>query len=265
MGASLELSDVRVIRNGRTILALDALSILSGQFVNIIGTNGSGKTTLLNVMCGLIKPCGGKVALGQTSLWSLTPWERTRLRKQIGYIPQAAEYNTQLPFTVYEVVAMGRTCVKPLISRLDRNDMDLVNIWIERVGLSDRKHQTFRSLSGGEQQKTLIARAMVQNPEILMLDEPTSNLDFHWKHRISTLVQSLHDQLNLTVIMISHEIASLQLYADRTILLNCGRIAADGETRQILTSQTIQDIYQCRIEIAESHDQPYLIHREAGV
>lgn len=250
-GASLQISDIQVIRSGKKILDIDNLHIGSGQFVNIIGTNGAGKTTLLKVLCGLLMPSKGSVLFNQTPVFSLTSWKRSSLRKQIGYIPQAAEYNPDLPFTVREVVAMGRTSVSPLLSRLNRADYEYVDQWIDNVGLRNQKEQTFRSLSGGERQKTLIARAMVQNPKILMLDEPTSNLDFHWKLKISQFVKELQSQMNLTAIMISHEITSIPLDADRTILLNEGKIIADGNSEKVLTSKIIQDVYQCKIKVFE--------------
>lgn len=260
-GASLEASDLLVIRSGKTILNIDALHIESGQFVNIIGTNGAGKTTLLKVLCGLLKPSRGSVAFNQTSVLSLTPWKRSNIRKQIGYIPQAAEYNSELPFTVREVVTMGRTSISPLFKRLNRTDYHCVDQWIDKVGLSGQRNQTFRSLSGGERQKVLIARAMVQNPKILMLDEPTSNLDFHWKLKINQFVQELQRQMNLTVLMISHDITSIPLDVDRTILLNKGKVISDGNSEQVLTSEIIEHVYQCRIKVFECEGNKYIVNQ----
>ena len=241
-GVALELELITVFRSGRHILEVDKLSILAGQFVNIIGTNGAGKTTLLKVLCGLIKPSSGQVFFDNVALTSLSPWKRTNLKKQVGYIPQSAEYNSELPFTVREVVVMGRSSAKRLFSALRKADYDAAEKWIDRVGLFEQKDQTFRSLSGGEQQKVLIARAMVQNPKVLMLDEPTSNLDFHWKGKISQLVRDLQKQMNLTVLTISHELTSIPVETDRTILLNNGKIIADGSSETVLTSEQIAQV-----------------------
>ena len=260
-GASLQISDIQVIRSGRKILDIDKLHILSGQLVNIIGTNGAGKTTLLKMLCGLLKPSSGTVLFDQIPIFSLSPWKRSNIKKQIGYIPQSAEYNSELPFTVREVVAMGRTSTKSLLTKLTQTDYVYVDQWIDRVGLAYQRDQTFRSLSGGEQQKVLIARAMVQNPKILMLDEPTSNLDFHWKLEISRFIHELQKQMSLTVLIISHEIASIPLNADRTVLLHKGKILADGESEEVLTSDTIQHVYQCRIRVFELEGNKYIINQ----
>ena len=162
-----ELSDINVSRSGKNILDIKRLQIQSGQFINIIGTNGAGKTTLLKLLCGLLKPTNGTVIFNQTPINTLNSWQKSNLRKRIGYIPQATEYNSELPFTTREIVAMGRTSIKPLMSRLNQSDYEQVDLWIERLGLNNQSNQTFRSLSGGEQQKVLIARAMVQNPLVL--------------------------------------------------------------------------------------------------
>ena len=252
-GGSLALCGVTVRRGGRIILELDALNIAAGAFVGVIGTNGAGKSTLLKTCAGLIKPNGGAVCIDDVDLVKLSGWGKCRLRKRIGYIPQSAEYNPELPFTVREIVAMGRTSLKPLLARLDRDDYVIVDRWIERLGLTDRCNQTFRSLSGGEQQKVLIARAMAQEPEILMLDEPCANLDFSWKYQISDIVEKLYLQTHVTVLMVSHETGVLPPACDRIVLLRDGRIVADGAPDEILSPEMLQRAYDgtFRIVMAE--------------
>ena len=258
---SLNIAGLKVVRSGRCILDIDSLDVGAGQFVNIIGTNGAGKTTLLKVLVGLIGPSSGSVMFDNVSMSSLSPWNRTNLKKQIGYIPQSAEYNSNLPFTVREIVSMGVTSSRPLFYRFTEKDNSAIDGWIDRVNLTSQRHQTFRSLSGGEQQKVLIARAMVQNPRLLLLDEPTSNLDFHWKARIRRLVTDLHRQLNLTVLMISHELSSVPIEDLRAVLLDGGRIIADGTTEQVLTCEKIRGVYKCDFEIHRIDDRRYIINR----
>ena len=259
-GGSLSLSNVRIQRGGRTILEIDELQIPAGAFVGVIGTNGAGKTTLLKTCAGLIKPAQGAVRIDEVDLVRLGPWAKGKLRKRMGYIPQSAEYNADLPFTVREVVAMGRTSLKPLLARLDRDDYTTVDRWIERLGLADRRDQTFRSLSGGEQQKVLIARAMAQEPEILMLDEPCANLDFNWKHQISEIVERLYRQTKVTVLMVSHETGVLPPACSRIVLFREGRIVADGEPDAILLPEVLQRAYDGAFRIVAAEGRRYTVN-----
>jgi ABC-type cobalamin/Fe3+-siderophores transport system ATPase subunit len=257
----IELLNVTVRRSRRIILNVEHLSITAGQFVNVIGTNGAGKTTLLSVCCGLIKPDTGTVNLDGINLVSLGGWQKIDVRKRIGYVPQSAEYNAELPFTVREVVAMGRTSAKPLCQPLGRKDYDIVDFWLGALGLVDRRTQTFRSLSGGEQQKTLIARAMAQQPSILMLDEPGANLDFNWKHKIATIVEDLHRQTSITVLMVSHDADLLPLDEGRTILLHEGKILADGGIRDVFESDAFEKAYGYKFKVLDLEGRKYVLSR----
>lgn len=131
-----------------------------------------------------------------------------------------------------------------------------------KTWVNDQRNQTFRSLSGGEKQKVLIARAMVQGPLLLMLDEPTSNLDFSWKLKIISMVREIQRELHLTVLMVSHEVMSIPVNAERTILLHKGHILADGNSEQVLTSEIIQQVYECKINILETEGNKYIFSRE---
>ncbi len=242
-GCSFAVEKVEVVRSGRIILDIDTLKIKAGEFINLIGPNGAGKTTLMQVLCGLIRPERGQVWMNDVELTRRGGWGRSELRRQIGYIPQAAEYNAQLPFTVLEVAVMGRIGARGLFRRLNRDDYDLAEGWLERLGLADRRRQTFRSLSGGERQKVLIARAMAQDPAVLMLDEPTSNLDWNWKQQIVDTICDLHARWQLTIVLISHEMTGLPFEAGRTILLHEGRIAVEGGSDVVLESTEMARIY----------------------
>ncbi len=235
---SLSLCDVRVQRSRRTILDVASLEIPAGAFVGVVGANGAGKTTLLKVCAGLIRPTAGRVTVDGQDPACFNPWRRCRLRQRIGYVPQSAEYNAELPFTLRDVVAMGRTSVRPLLARLNEQDYATVDLWVERLGLAERRHQTFRSLSGGEQRKALIARAMTQDPSILMLDEPGANLDFKWKHEIADILQQLHGRTKTTVLVVSHETNVLPPACKRMVQLSDGRIVADGDAETILGSDS---------------------------
>jgi len=254
---NLHLKGVRVRRGGRFVLDIDNLEIPAGAFVGIVGTNGAGKTTLLKVCCGLLKPTAGAVMLAEAHLHLISSWRRTRLRRYIGYVPQQAEYNAELPFTLREVVAMGRASIRGMLRRLSRDDYKLVDEWTEKLGLGDQAGQTFASLSGGEQQKALIARAMVQQPSILMLDEPASNLDFNWKYELSRIVEELFGQTHTTVVMVSHETNLLPPSCRRVVLLHRGRVLADGDTDEVLSSAAMAQAYECNVRMVEIASRRY--------
>lgn len=248
---SLALSGVKVRRDKRIILSVDELRIKSGELVGIIGTNGAGKTTLLNVCCGLIRPCMGSVSLDEQELTQLSGWHKANVRRRIGYIPQAAEYNPEIPYTLREVVTMGRTSTRGLLRGLGKEDYEAVDEWIEKLGLGERSGQVFGSLSGGEQQKGLIARAMVQGPEMLLLDEPCSNLDFKWKYQITEIIERLYSEVGMTVLIVSHETSLLPASCSRVVLLDRGEILADGQMREVLNSKVLEKAYGCKIEMME--------------
>ena len=258
---SLKISQVQVIAGRRKILDVEKLDIKTGEFVAITGTNGAGKSTLMKVCCGLIKPDKGSVIFNDIDIYKVTGWKQSNLRKHIGYIPQAAEYNAELPFTVSEVVAMGLTSAKPLLKRLNSNDHKIIDYWIDQVGLSDRKKQTFRSLSGGQQQKVLIARAMATEPGVLMFDEPCSNLDFSWKYQITEMIERLYQANKMTVLMVCHEINLLPQSCNRVILLHDGKAVADDDKEHVINSQAIRDAYQCEIETVRIGDRDYVINK----
>jgi iron complex transport system ATP-binding protein len=256
-GSNLNLSKVKVKRGGRIILYIHNLQIPSGTFAGIIGTNGAGKSTLLKVCCGLIKPDEGTVKFDDTNLADLGRWRKANLRKRIGYIPQAAEYNSELPFTLREVVAMGRISVTPLLYPLRRQDYEYVDHWIDKLGLAEQRNQTFRSLSGGEQQKVLIARAMVQDPAILMLDEPGSNLDLNWKYQITNIIDQLYQQTHVTILMVSHETDLLPPSCNRIVLLRDGQVIADDAADKVFASKALEIAYQCPVRTIEIGGRKY--------
>lgn len=257
VGSCLNLSEIQVKRGGHIILNLDDLQIPSGAFVGVIGVNGAGKTTLLKVCCGLIKPNEGTVKFDDTDLATLSGWSKSNLRKRIGYIPQATEYNSELPFTLREVAAMGRISVKPLLSRLNKEDYERIDYWVDKLGLAGQRNQTFRSLSGGEQQKVLIARAMSQDPAILMLDEPCSNLDLNWKYQITEIIDNLYQQSNITILMVSHETDLLPPSCSRVVLLHEGRLLADDVPEKVFASDALEKAYQCRVKTADIGGRRY--------
>ena len=226
MDTIIKISNGLVRRGSHTILQIPQLSIEQSECVALIGPNGAGKTTLLKLCGGLIRPSRGHVQLG------------SRLnRTKIGYIPQQAEYSAHLPFTVREVVAMGRNTPANLFRRLTKTDHEIADFWLSEMGLTDRQNQTFRSLSGGQQQKALIARAMTAEPKLLLLDEPGSNLDPGWKSQLKNILNQLYDKYRMTILLISHELNLIPACCRRLIFLDRGTIFTDGNRQQVLETE----------------------------
>jgi ABC-type Mn2+/Zn2+ transport system ATPase subunit len=249
----LHFSNVRIARGGHTILDYPDWKVYPGEFVGILGPNGAGKTTLLKCCCGLIRPGRGDVLFQGIRVNSWIGRHHRGESNGIGYTPQSAEYNADLPFTVREVVEMGRTA--STFGRNRRRDNDIVDAWLKRLGLADRTDQTFRSLSGGQQQKTLIARAMAAEPKLLLLDEPGANLDFYWKSQLSETLQNLYAETKITILMVSHEVHYLPPCCTRAVLLHQGKILADGERDSVMHSPAFSQAYGCCLNTASAENR----------
>lgn len=195
------------------------LDIIKGEYLGIAGPNGSGKTTLLKTILGLIEPIEGQVSIyGQPISYK----KRTsnKILKKIAYVPQAHQIDSFFPASVKDVVLMGRYGLNGIGKRLSEEDFDLARRELETIGMWEQKDRPIGHLSGGQQQKVLIARALVRDPEILLLDEPTSNLDFKITKEIFDLITNLHKTRDLTVVSINHNLKSLRQNVDRLVILN---------------------------------------------
>ncbi len=258
-GVAIELQDVVVRRGGQAILDVDALAIAPGQFVGVIGRNGAGKSTLLHVLAGMIRLTRGVVRHDGAAVTELGGWGRTVVRRHIGFVPQAAAYHADLPLTVREVVTMG--CVGPagLLRPVDVDGRRRVDDWLERLGLAEMARRTFRTLSGGEQQKVLLARAMVQQPTLLLLDEPAANLDMDWKERMVTWLDEVVSRQPMTVVMVSHETGLLPAGCQRVALMDRGRIVGYGPPGEVLTPGLLADLYGCPVDVVTAAGRWYAV------
>ncbi len=263
MTLAVSLEQVQVQRGVKTLLQVDHWAVDQGQAVALIGVNGAGKTTLLKTCCGLIKPDRGRVMLNRVDWATLSPWQRSKQRRCLGYVPQRTEFAAELPLTVTEVVTMGRVAIKGLGRRLRHEDHNRVSHWIDRLGLDKQARQTFRSLSGGEQQKVLIARAMAREPDILMLDEPCANLDIGWKSRITSLIESLHQETQITLIMVCHEMSLIPACCHEVLLLDQGRAIVQGPLEEVLQSPLMERVYGCHLERVVVDGRHYVVGGQA--
>ncbi len=240
---AIELRDLAVRAGSRVVLAIERLAVGRGEFVGLLGPNGAGKTTLLRSCLGMQRHVRGEVRVLGQSVVRLGFRALARLRQRIGYVPQLLPARSEMPLTVREVVAIGRTGVAGLFRRLSRDDWRAVDEWIERLGLSALACRGYGEISGGEQRKTLIARAMVQRPDILLLDEPTANLDLGWRERIVELVGDLYRATTMTVLLVCHELEVLPPGCARVAVLREGRLMAEGPPEDVLTSELLRSMY----------------------
>jgi zinc transport system ATP-binding protein len=208
-------------RAGVRVLDHVSLRVDAGEFVAIAGPNGGGKTTLLRLVLGLERPTAGTVKVFGRSGGKSVDGAR------IGYLPQRARLIGEAPVTVREVVSTGRLAPAGIWGPLRRVDREAVARAIETVGLTDRADSPLRTLSGGMQQRALIAKALASEPTLLALDEPTTGVDAESQESLGVLLEGLREQLGVTILYVSHEFGAVEHVVDRIVLVR-GGIVYDG-------------------------------------
>jgi len=240
---ALEVIGLTVRAGGRCLVNVERFSADSGTITAVMGPNGSGKTTLLRACLGLVRPSQGRITVLGEDILALRGTALAAIRRRIGYVPQLLPARGELPITVREVVAIGRTARAGLCQRLSRHDWATVDRWLAELGLDALADRTFGEISGGEQRKTLIARAMAQEPEMLLLDEPTANLDLGWRERMVEALQALFARTRLTVVLVCHELEVLPPACRRVILLEGGQLSATGSPEEVFTTECVHRLY----------------------
>ncbi|MGW0734148.1 ABC transporter ATP-binding protein [Streptomyces sp. NPDC002851] len=216
------------------------LHVAEGETVGLVGPNGSGKTTLLRCVYGTLTGAAGRVLLDGDDLATLTAKARAR---RIATVPQDGHAGFEL--TVHEVVAMGRSPHKRFWEADTAADEELVRAALDRLGVADLAHRSFARLSGGERQRALVARALVQQPRLLVLDEPTNHLDIRYQLDILGLIRTL----GTTNLLALHDLNLAAYYCDRLCVLRDGRAVAYGTPREVLTEELLATVYGVRAEV----------------
>lgn len=236
----LRLAGVSV-RLDRTPIVSDVdLVVEPGELVGLLGPNGSGKSTLLRTAYRALRPSGGAVRLDEQDLWrDLTI---RRAAQQTAAVVQ--EPAGDLPYTVAETVLAGRTPHQGALHRTSGDDAAAVWSALHRVGLAGQAHRLVHTLSGGEKQRVLLARALAQQPRLLVLDEPTNHLD------VATQLDHLEllRQLGLTTLVALHDLNLAAAYCDRVYILAAGRVAAAGPVADVLTPKLLADVFRVRAQ-----------------
>jgi iron complex transport system ATP-binding protein len=217
------------------------------DFFIIIGPNGSGKTTLMKVISGILKPQNGELKILNRPI---DQYHRKALAKTIAFVPQMTF--ADFPFTVTEIVLMGRSPYLGILGLEQENDLEVANQAITFTGLENLAHRKLDQLSGGEQQRVFIARAICQEPDIILLDEPTASLDLAYQVRIMDLMEKLKTEKGITVVMVSHDVNLAAMYADHLMLLHKGQVVCQGLPDEVLTYKTLEETYGCTLLVDES-------------
>lgn len=205
-GEIISVKDLHFKYQTNEVLADVAFSIKSGDFVGIVGPNGSGKTTLVRLILGLLKPTRGEVALG---------------RAKVGYLPQKLfPYSLRFPSTAAEIIGLGLLALKSFPKALTKADESAVDKALDRLGIRKIKHKLIGDLSGGQQQRVFLARALVNEPEILILDEPTLALDPEARENFFTTLKELNNQKGTTILLVTHDIGNIGRYARQLLYID---------------------------------------------
>jgi iron complex transport system ATP-binding protein len=240
----LKIQVLTVSYGTRRVLTEISLEVNSGEVVALIGPNGAGKSTLVRAVSGIIPAQGGKVSMNGEDLLAQTTMQRARC---LAVVPQAVSMPPA--FTVWETVLMGRTPYLNFLGQISTKDEEIARLALDRVDALDLAERRVGELSGGEQQRVLLARALAQSTPILLLDEPTSNLDLHYQVSFMETVSSLARQDNLAVLVALHDLNLAARYSDRVALLVDGGIKAAGTPRQVLTPDLISAVYHLPVQV----------------
>lgn len=244
--ASIEVRSATVAYRDNTVLRAIDLDIDSGEMMAIIGPNGAGKTTLLTLINGLGRLIEGSVTVLGHKLTSDSMMKDSagKLRRKIGYVPQSIAFDAGIPVKTEELVMMGIVGRKRIPFPVRSSEKYEVKKLLKAVGLSEFADRPIGTLSGGEFQRALIARAIAQNPKVLLLDEPTTGLDRKARTEILMMVAEIHKEKGLTTLMVTHDLNIVCSVCDRALLLKNGVIFADGKPSEVLSDGILNNLYE---------------------
>lgn len=242
---SLEINNINVSIKGVRILEDINLVLEENEFLGIIGPNGSGKTTLLKVLVGLIKPDSGTVLVAGKTI--------DKSKREVGYVPQFNTFDNQYPISVYEVVRMGLLRDLGVLISSEKKQRDKISVALNQVGLQDFTERNINELSGGEIQRVLIARALVNEPKLLLLDEPTASVDSIHGQNFYELLNELNS--SITIILVSHDIGAVSSYVKKIACLNKTLVFHDTKN---ISKEMLEKTYKCPVDLI-AHGVPHRV------
>jgi iron complex transport system ATP-binding protein len=248
----LEVSDVCFSYGSRPVLDEVTLKVAEAEVVSLVGPNGSGKTTLLKCIDRMLKPKKGAILMEGKDVSKLGSRQVTKL---LGYVPQAAA--NAFPCTVFDAILIGR---RPHLSwGVGEKERKVVSQILRLMGLEEMAMRMFDEISAGERQKVLIARALAQEPEVLLLDEPTSNLDLRHQLEVLNLITAVAGEKGIAAIMAMHDLNLASRFSDKIIALREGKVYAAGESRSVITPENIGAVYGVEAIVDNNSGRPHII------
>jgi zinc transport system ATP-binding protein len=246
----LSIRNLWIYRAEHAVLEDINLEMEAGDFLGLIGPNGGGKSTLLKAMLGLMKPDRGSI-----SLFGLPP---AAARSRVGYMPQKTVFDRSFPIDALDVVLMGRYSRRGLMHRYGRMDREAALRALEAVGMQDRANREIGALSGGEQQRVFVARSLVSDPALLLLDEPTAGVDSAQQTEFYDLLCHLNRDLSIAIVLVSHDITAISKHVKKIACLNQRLYYHDSRE---LSNDDIEKAYGCPVEMI-AHGMPHRVLRE---
>jgi zinc/manganese transport system ATP-binding protein len=247
---TLAVEGVSVRLGGREVLHDVRFSVRAGEFVGLIGSNGAGKTTLLRVILGLQKPAAGQVRIGG-------PARRGR-ESAVGYVPQKIELDPDMPLRARDLVGLGLDGHRFGIPLPSRGRRALVDEMLRAVGAADFADARVGTLSGGEQQRVMIAHALISKPRLLLMDEPLANLDIRSEQEIVSLLARISKERGIAVLISAHEINPLLPVMDRVVYMAAGR-AASGTTSEVVRPEVLSRLYGHHVDVIHLHGRVLVV------
>jgi manganese/iron transport system ATP-binding protein len=242
MNKALEIKNLSVAYNGRPALEGITFSVPKGAMLGVVGPNGGGKSTLLKAMLGLVRPQTGTVEI-------LGRWVDRRVRKLVGYVPQREDVDWNFPVSAFDVAMMGRVPSMRPFRRPTARDRELVWEALKTAGMERLADTPIGGLSGGQQQRVFLARALAQEAQVLLLDEPVSGVDAPSQHEIFDLLHRLQGE-GKTVVVTTHDLSCVAERFDLALLLN-GRVVSLGKPEEVFTPELLNEAYQSHLLVLE--------------
>jgi iron complex transport system ATP-binding protein len=252
----LEAAGISCAYDGGDALSEVTLRVSPGEIVIVAGPNGAGKSTLLRTLSRVLKPRLGRALLDGCDLYELPARQSARA---VGVVPQ--DSSLDFDFTVEEVVLMGRSPHLERFQSEGERDRAVVREALERTGTWELRARSIRSLSGGERQRVILARAFAQEPQVLLLDEPTAHLDLSYQTQILRIVRSLRDEKRTAALATLHDLNLAAAFADRLVLLSKGRIVAAGPPKEVLTEAVLRPVFgpDVAVRVHPDHGGPLIL------